>query len=169
MDKNKIINDLVREGAKHIKNLKVMRVTNYQDKDEREKLCLTLRDAEVPAFVPNDDDDFVEGTTNTIHVFANQVIAVLEENDDYCAVMWRYRKSPEKLQTLLAGATIDVLGEHVLPTNDDDPDDKGYRNPFSRKEKFTKVEHEQWFYSVVNVVLTQTAINRLKDLYNELS
>ena len=160
MDKNKIINDLVREGAKHIKNLKVMRVTNYQDKDEREKLCLTLRDAEVPAFVPNDDDDFAEGTTNTIHVFANQVIAVLEENDDYC---------PEKLQTLLAGATIDVLGEHVLPTNDEDPDDKGYRNPFSKKDKYTKVEHEQWFYSVVKVVLTQTATKRLEKLYDELS
>lgn len=169
MDKNKIIQDLVREGAKLHKNLKVMRVTNYQDKDEREKLCLTLRDAEVPAFIANDDDDFAEGSTSTIHVFANQVIAILEENDDYCAVMWRYRKSPEKLQTLLAGATIDVIGQHVLPTNDEDPDDKGYRNPFSKKDKYTKVEHEQWFYSVVKVVLTQQATKRLEKLYDELS
>lgn len=168
MNKKEIINNLVKDGAALTKGLKVMRATLYEDEEKRQKLCFTL-DKDIDMFKPNDDGDFVMTKGNTCHAFVNQVLAVLEENEKYRDVLWRYREEPKRLQTLLSGATIDIIGEHVMPTNTEDPDDEGYVNPFSKNGKPSIVENENIFYSVVQVVLTQKATNRLEELYKELS
>lgn len=160
MEKREIINKLVENGAKAVKNLKIKNVTvsvleNYT------RLGLTL-DKSVEGYVAQEDGTFEKGETNVIFVSAFAVASVLKDNDDTAFAANHLVEHPEAMNVLLSRATIDILQEPVTSGQE-------YRNPWSSNEDNSTVfDHDTIINHLTSIKLSDFGMKKLDTLADKM-
>ena len=160
MEKKEIINGLLKNGAKEVKNLKVKNVTvtileNYT------RLGLTL-DTPVKGYVAQEDGTFAEGETNVIFVSAFAVASVLKDNDDVAFAANHLVEHPEAMNVILSRAKIDIIQEPVVSGQE-------YRNPWSNNaDNATVFDHDTIINHMINITLSDFAIRKLDTLADKM-
>ena len=112
MEKKEIINELLKNGAKEVKGLKVRTVT-VSVMDNYTRLGLTI-DREVDGYVLGEDGKtFERGTTKVIFVSLFAVASVLKENPDVAFAANHLVEHPNAMNVILSGADINIIQEEV--------------------------------------------------------
>lgn len=160
MERKKIIEQLLKDGASIIKNAKVLNVTVTPD-NESYRVALTL-DREVPGYRQDENGEYVEGMTKVIFTRLFSVNAVLREDANASFAVNHIASHPEALVVLLNNAKIDVIQERVKAGSE-------YHNAFSSDAtKTTTVLHDSIYNSVVDIQLSERSIAKLDKLSNAL-
>ena len=156
MEKREIINNLLENGAKEVKGLKIKNVTitileNYT------RLGLTL-DKPVEGYVANSEGTYDKGETNVIFVSAFAIASVLKDNDDTAFAANHLVEHPEAMNVLLSRATIDIIQEPVASGQE-------YRNPWSSNEDNSTVfDHDTIINHLTNIKLSDFGMKKLDRL-----
>lgn len=160
MEKREIINNLLKNGAKEVKSLKIKNVTvtileNYT------RLGLIL-DKSVEGYVAKDNDTFEKGETNVIFVSAFAIASVLKDNDDTAFAANHLVENPQAMNVLLSRATIDIIQEPVTSGQE-------YRNPWSTNEdKATVFDHDTIINHLTNIKLSDFGMKKLDTLADKM-
>lgn len=160
MEKREIINNLIKNGAKEVKNLKVKNVTisileNYT------RLGLTL-DKPVEGYVANEDGTYDKGETNVIFVSAFAIASVLKDSDDTAFAANHLVENPQAMQVLLSRATIDIIQEPVESGQE-------YRNPWSTNEdNATVFDHDTIINHLTSIKLSEFGMKKLDVLADKM-
>lgn len=160
MEKREIINGLLKNGAKEVKNLKIKNVTvtileNYT------RLGLTL-DKPVEGYVANTEGTYDKGETNVIFVSAFAIASVLKDNDDTAFAANHLVEHPEAMNVLLSRATIDIIQEPVASGQE-------YRNPWSSNEDNSTVfDHDTIINHLTNIKLSDFGMKKLDTLADKM-
>lgn len=156
MEKREIINNLLKNGSKEVKGLKIKNVTitvleNYT------RLGLTL-DKPVEGFVATGDGTYEKGETNVIFVSAFAISSVLKDSDDTAFAANHLVEHPEAMNVLLSRATIDIIQEPVTAGQE-------YRNPWSSNEdNATVFDHDTIINHLISIKLSDFGIKKLDRL-----
>lgn len=160
MEKKEIINGLLKNGAKEVKNLKVKNVTvtileNYT------RLGLTL-DKPVEGYIAKEDGTFEKGETNVIFVSAFAVASVLKDNDDCAFAANHLVEHPEAMNVILSRAQIDIIQEPVTSGQE-------YRNPWSNNsDNATVFDHDTIINHLTGIKLSDFSIRKLDTLADKM-
>ena len=155
MEKREIINNLLKNGSKEVKNLKIKNVTvtileNYT------RLGLTL-DKSVEGYVAKEDGTFEKGETNVIFISAFAIASVLKDSDDTAFAANHLVEHPEAMNVLLSRATIDIIQEPVVAGTE-------YRNPWSTNSDATVFDHDTIINHLTNIKLSDFGMKKLDRL-----
>lgn len=160
MEKKEIIAELLKNGGKSVKDLKVKNVTvtrceNYV------RLGITL-DKPVTGMVTKDNGvTYEEGETNVIFVSLYSIISLLKDDDDAAFAANHLVEHPDSMSIVLSRATIDIIQEIVEAGAE-------YKNPWSDRAEATVFDHKTLITHVVNVTLSNFAIRKLDRLADSL-
>ena len=159
MEKREIINELLKNGSKEVKNLKVKNVTvtvleNYT------RLGLTL-DKPVEGYVAQEDGTYEKGETNVIFVSAFAIASVLKDNDDTAFAANHLVEHPEAMNVLLSRATIDIIQEPVVAGTE-------YRNPWSTNSDATVFDHDTIINHLTGIKLSEFGMKKLDTLADKM-
>ena len=160
MEKKEIINNLLKNGAKEVKNLKVKNVTvtileNYT------RLGLTL-DKAVEGYVAKEDGTFEKGETSVIFVSAFAIASVLKDNDDTAFAANHLVENPQAMNVLLSRATIDIIQEPVTSGQE-------YRNPWSSNDdNATVFDHDTIINHLISIKLSDFGMKKLDTLADKM-
>lgn len=159
MEKREIINELLKNGSKEVKNLKVKNVTvtvleNYT------RLGLTL-DKPVEGYVAQEDGTYEKGETNVIFVSAFAIASVLKDNDDTAFAANHLVEHPEAMNVLLSRATIDIIQEPVVAGTE-------YRNPWSTNSDATVFDHDTIINHLTGIKLSDFGMKKLDTLADKM-
>ncbi len=156
MEKKQVIEQLVKNGAKAVKNLKVKGV-NLLPKDNYVSVSLSL-DKPVRGYVSQDDGSFTEGERNVVFISLFSIAAQLRDNDDAAFAVNHILSRPESLAVLLNGATIDILQEDVVSGQE-------YHNPWSSNADNVSVfDHDTIINHLINIKMSDKANKMLEKL-----
>lgn len=160
MEKKEIIAELLKNGGKSVKDLKVKNVTvtrceNYV------RLGITL-DKPVAGMVTKDNGvTYEEGETNVIFVSLYSITSLLKDDDDAAFAANHLVEHPDSMSIVLSRATIDIIQETVEAGAE-------YKNPWSNNAEATVFDHKTIITHVVNVTLSDFAIRKLDRLADSL-
>lgn len=160
MEKKEIIAELLKNGGKSVKDLKVKNVTvtrceNYV------RLGITL-DKPVTGMVTKDNGvTYEEGETNVIFVSLYSITSLLKDDDDAAFATNHLVEHPDSMSIVLSRATIDIIQETVEAGAE-------YKNPWSNNAEATVFDHKTVITHVVNVTLSDFAIRKLDRLADSL-
>ena len=160
MEKREIINNLLKNGSKEVKNLKIKNVTvtileNYT------RLGLTL-DKSVEGYVAKEDGTFEKGETNVIFVSAFAIASVLKDSDDTAFAANHLVENPQAMNVLLSRASIDIIQEPVAAGQE-------YRNPWSNNEdNATVFTHDTIINHLTSIKLSDFGMKKLDTLADKL-
>lgn len=160
MEKKEIIAELLKNGGKSVKDLKVKNVTvtrceNYV------RLGITL-DKSVTGMVTKDNGvTYEEGETNIIFVSLYSVTSLLKDDDNAAFAANTLVEHPDSMSVVLSRATIDIIQETVEAGTE-------YKNPWSNNAEATVFDHKTIITHVVNIVLSDFAIRKLDHLADRL-
>lgn len=156
MEKKSIIEKLVKDGAKAVKNLKVKGV-NILPKNNYVSVSLSL-DKPVRGYVSQDDGSFTEGERNVVFISLFSIAAQLRDNDDAAFAVNHILSRPESLVVLLNGATIDILQEDVVSGQE-------YHNPWaSNADNVSVFDHDTIINHLINIKMSDKANKMLEKL-----
>lgn len=160
MEKKEIIAELLKNGGKSVKNLKVKNVTvthceNYV------RLGITL-DKPVTGMITKDNGvTYEEGETNIIFVSLYSITSLLKDNDDAAFAANHLVEHPEAMNIVLSRASLDVIQEIVEAGVE-------YKNPWSTNAEATVFDHKTIITHVTDVTLSEFAIRKLDKLADSL-
>lgn len=160
MEKKEIIAELLKNGGKSVKDLKVKNVTvtrceNYV------RLGITL-DKPVSGMVTKDNGvTYEEGETNVIFVSLYSITSLLKDDDNAAFAANTLVEHPDSMSVVLSRATIDIIQEVVEAGTE-------YKNPWSNNAEATVFDHKTIITHVVNIVLSDFAIRKLDHLADRL-
>ncbi len=160
MEKKEVIAELLKNGGKSVKDLKVKNVTvtrceNYV------RLGITL-DKPVTGMVTKDNGvTYEEGETNIIFVSLYSVTSLLKDDDNAAFAANTLVEHPDSMSVVLSRATIDIIQEVVEAGTE-------YKNPWSNNAEATVFDHKTIITHVVNIVLSDFAIRKLDHLADRL-
>ena len=160
MEKKEIIAELLKNGGKSVKDLKVKNVTvtrceNYV------RLGITL-DKPVMGMVTKDNGvTYEKGETKVIFVSLFSIISLLKDNDDAAFAANHLIQHPEAMNVVLSRAKIDIIQEPVTAGQE-------YKNPWSDNAEATVFDHDTIINHVVELTLSDFAIRKLDSLANAL-
>ena len=160
MEKKEIIAELLKNGGKSVKDLKVKNVTvtrceNYV------RLGITL-DKPVTGMVTKDTGvTYEEGETNVIFVSLYSITSLLKDDDNAAFAANHLVEYPDSMSIVLSRATIDIIQETVEAGTE-------YRNPWSNNAEATVFDHKTIITHVVNITLSGFAIRKLDKLADSL-
>lgn len=160
MEKKEVIAELLKNGGKSVKDLKVKNVTvtrceNYV------RLGITL-DKPVTGMVTKDNGvTYEEGETNIIFVSLYSVTSLLKDDDNAAFAANTLVEHPDSMSVVLSRATIDIIQETVEAGAE-------YKNPWSNNAEATVFDHKTIITHVVNIVLSDFAIRKLDHLADRL-
>lgn len=156
MEKKQVIEQLVKNGAKSVKNLKVKGV-NLNPKDNYISVSLSL-DKPVRGYVGQDDGTFVEGEHNVVFISLFSIAAQLRDDENASFAVNHILANPKALSVLLSGATIDILQEDVVSGQE-------YHNPWSSNADNGSVfDHDTIINHIINIKMSDKANKMLEKL-----
>lgn len=160
MEKKEIIAELLKNGGKSVKDLKVKNVTvtrceNYV------RLGITL-DKPVMGMVTKDNGvTYEEGETNVIFVSLYSITSLLKGNDDAAFAANHLVEHPEAMSIVLSRASLNIIQEIVEAGTE-------YKNPWSTNAEATVFDHKTIITHVTDVTLSDFAVRKLDRLADSL-
>lgn len=160
MEKKEIISELLKNGGKSVKDLKVKNVTvthceNYV------RLGITL-DKPVMGMVTKDNGvTYEEGETNVIFVSLYSITSLLKDNDDAAFAANHLVEHPKAMSIVLSRASLNIIQETVEAGTE-------YKNPWSTNAEATVFDHKTIITHVTDVNLSDFAVRKLDTLANSL-
>lgn len=160
MEKKEIIAELLKNGGKSVKDLKVKNVTvtrceNYV------RLGITL-DKPVMGMVTKDNGvTYEEGETNVIFVSLYSITSLLKDNDDAAFAANHLVEHPEAMSIVLSRASLNIIQETVEAGTE-------YKNPWSTNAEATVFDHKTIITHVIDVTLSDFAVRKLDRLADSL-
>lgn len=160
MEKKDVIAQLLKQGAKQVKNLTVKNVT-VSPQQEYTRLGITL-DKEVNGYRVDENGTYVESPVNVIFVSAYSIGSLLRDNDEAAFAANHLMSHPDGLGIILSRAKIDIIQETVISGTE-------YRNPFASEDSRTTVfDHDTIINHVVNIELSDFGKTRLEKLADKM-
>lgn len=160
MEKKEIIAELLKNGGKSVKDLKVKNVTvtrceNYV------RLGITL-DKPVAGMLTKDNGvTYEEGETNVIFVSLYSITSLLKDDDDAAFAANHLVEHPDSMSIVLSRATLNIIQETVKAGVE-------YKNPWSNNAEATVFDHDTIITHVTDVKLSDFAIRKLDKLADSL-
>lgn len=154
MNINEIIAQLIKEGAKEIKNVTIKNVT-VTPMNEYVRLGLTL-DKEVDGYKTDEDGTYTPSKVKVIFVSAFTITALLKEDDNAAFAANHLLKHPDALGMILSRATINVIQQPVKAGEE-------YKNPFNNADS-TTFDHDTIINHITNIQLSDFGMKRLDRL-----
>ena len=155
MNINEIIAQLIKEGAKEIKNVTIKNVT-VTPMNEYVRLGLTL-DKEVDGYKADEDGTYTPSKVKVIFVSAFTITALLKEDDNAAFAANHLLKHPDALGMILSRATINVIQQPVKAGEE-------YKNPFNDNADSTTFDHDTIINHITNIQLSDFGMKRLDRL-----
>lgn len=155
MKNEEIIAQLIKEGAKEVKNVTVKNVT-VTPMNEYVRLGLTL-DKEVDGYKVEDDGTYTPSKVKVIFVSAFTIAALLKEDDDAAFAANHLLKHPDALAMIMSRAQINILQQSVKAGEE-------YKNPFSDNADATAFDHDVIINHITNITLSDFGMKRLDRL-----
>ena len=160
MERTEIIAELLKNGGKSVKDLKVKNVTvtrceNYV------RLGITL-DKPVTGMVTKDNGvTYEEGETNVIFVSLYSITSLLKDDDNAAFAANHLVEHPDSMSIVLSRATLNIIQETVEAGAE-------YKNPWSNNAEATIFDHKTIITHVTDVTLSDFAIRKLDRLADSL-
>ena len=159
MEKKEIIAELLKNGGKSVKDLKVKNVTvtrceNYV------RLGITL-DKPVAGMVTKDSVTYEEGETNVIFVSLYSITSLLKDDDNAAFAANHLVEHPDSMSIVLSRATLNIIQETVEAGAE-------YKNPWSNNAEATIFDHKTIITHVIEINLSDFAIRKLDRLADSL-
>ena len=160
MEKKEIIAELLKNGGKSVKDLKVKNVTvtrceNYV------RLGITL-DKPVTGMVTKDNGvTYEEGETNVIFVSLYSITSLLKDDDNAAFAANHLVEHPDSMSIVLSRATLNIIQETVEAGTE-------YKNPWSDNAEATAFDHKTIITHVIEINLSDFAIRKLDRLADSL-
>ena len=154
MNINEIIAQLIKEGAKEIKNVTIKNVT-VTPMNEYVRLGLTL-DKEVDGYKTDEDGTYTPSKVKVIFVSAFTITALLKEDDNAAFAANHLLKHPDALGMILSRATINVIQQPVKAGEE-------YKNSFNNADS-TTFDHDTIINHITNIQLSDFGMKRLDRL-----
>lgn len=160
MERKEIIAELLKNGGKSVKDLKVKNVTvtrceNYV------RLGITL-DKPVTGMVTKDNGvTYEEGETNVIFVSLYSITSLLKDDDNAAFAANHLVENPDGMGIVLSRATLNIIQETVEAGTE-------YKNPWSDNAEATVFDHKTIITHVIEINLSDFAIRKLDRLADSL-
>lgn len=160
MERKEIIAELLKNGGKSFKDLKVKNVTvtrceNYV------RLGITL-DKPVAGMVTKDNGvTYEEGETNVIFVSLYSITSLLKDDDNAAFAANHLVEHPDSMSIVLSRATLNIIQETVEAGTE-------YKNPWSDNAEAIVFDHKTIITHVIEVNLSDFAIRKLDKLADSL-
>lgn len=160
MEKKEIIAELLKNGGKSVKDIKVKNVTvthceNYV------RLGITL-DKPVAGMVTKDNGvTYEEGETNVIFVSLYSITSLLKDDDNAAFAANHLVEHPDSMSIVLSRATLNIIQETVEAGTE-------YKNPWSNNAEATVFDHKTIITHVTDITLSDFAIRKLDRLADSL-
>ncbi len=160
MERKEIITELLKNGGKSVKDLKVKNVTvtrceNYV------RLGITL-DKPVTGMVTKDNGvTYEEGETNVIFVSLYSITSLLKDDDNAAFAANHLVEHPDSMSIVLSRATLNIIQETVEASTE-------YKNPWSDNAEATVFDHKTIITHVIEINLSDFAIRKLDRLADSL-
>ena len=155
MKNEEIIAQLIKEGAKEVKNVTVKNVT-VTPMNEYVRLGLTL-DKEVDGYKAEEDGTYTPSKVKVIFVSAFTIAALLKEDDDAAFAANHLLKHPDALAMIMSRAQINILQQSVKAGEE-------YKNPFSDNADVTAFDHDVIINHITEIKLSDFGMKRLDKL-----
>lgn len=150
-----IIAQLIKKGAKEVKNVTIKNVT-VTPMNEYVRLGLTL-DKEVDGYKVEDDGTYTPSKVKVIFVSAFTIAALLKEDDNAAFAANHLLKHPDALAMIMSRAQINILQQPVKA-------DEEYKNPFNDNADATAFDHDVIINHITDIKLSDFGIKRLDRL-----
>ena len=160
MEKKEIIAELLKNGGKSVKDLKVKNVTvtrceNYV------RLGITLEKLVTGMVTKDNGVTYEEGETNVIFVSLYSITSLLKDDDNAAFAANHLVEYPDSMSIVLSRATLNIIQETVEAGTE-------YRNPWSDNAEATVFDHKTIITHVIEVNLSDFAIRKLDKLADSL-
>ena len=160
MERKEIIAELLKNGGKSVKDLKVKNVTvtrceNYV------RLGITL-DKPVTGMITKDNGvTYEEGETNVIFVSLYSITSLLKDDDNAAFAANHLVEHADSMSIVLSRATLNIIQETVEAGTE-------YKNPWSDNAEATVFDHKTIITHVIEINLSDFAIRKLDRLADSL-
>lgn len=155
MEKKSIIEQLLKQGSKMVKNVIIKNVT-ITPMENYVRVGLTL-DRPISGYTADADGNYTLGETKVIFVSLFSIAANLRDNEEASFAVNHMIKKPTASEVLLNGATIDIIQESVKAGSE-------YHNPWSEGDTIVTFDHDTLINHVVNLRLTKRSVTLLDNL-----
>ena len=160
MEKKEIIAELLKNGGKSVKDLKVKNVTvtvceNYT------RLGITLDKPVVGMVTKDNGATYEEGETNVIFVSLYSITSLLKDDDNAAFAVNHLVAHPDSMSIVLSRATLNIIQETVEAGAE-------YKNPFANNAEATVFDHKTIITHITDVTLSDFAIRKLDRLADSL-
>ena len=160
MEKKEIIAELLKNGGKSVKDLKVKNVTVTRCENYI-RLGITLDKPVVGMLTKDNGVTYEEGETNVIFVSLYSITSLLKDDDNAAFAANHLVEYPDSMSIVLSRAKIDIIQETVEAGAE-------YRNPWSNNAEATIFDHKTIITHVVSITLSDFAIRKLDKLADSL-
>lgn len=150
MEKKKVIEQLLKNGAKQVKDLTV-RGVNIVPQENYIRVSISVNKP-IRGFISQEDGSYAEGETKIIFVSLFSIVAQFRDDERASFAVNHILKQPEAVQVILAGAKLNVLQEDVK-------EGTAYKNPWSENANAvaTTMEHDTIINHIVDINLNERA------------
>ena len=155
MKNEEIVAQLIKEGAKEVKNVTVKNVT-VTPMNEYVRLGLTL-DKEVDGYKAEEDGTYTPSKVKVIFVSAFTIGTLLKEDDDAAFAANHLLKHPDALAMIMSRAQINILQQSVKAGEE-------YKNPFNDNADVTAFDHDTIINHIIGIKLSDFGMKRLDRL-----
>ena len=150
-----IIAQLIKKGAKEVKNVTIKNVT-VTPMNEYVRLGLTL-DKEVDGYKVEEDGTYTPSKVKVIFVSAFTIAALLKEDDNAAFAANHLLKHPDALAMIMSRAQINILQQPVKAGEE-------YKNPFNDNADATAFDHDVIINHITEIKLSDFGMKRLDRL-----
>lgn len=160
METKKVIDALLKSGAKRINGLKVRNVT-ISHEESYTRIGLST-DTEIDGFTADENGVYTPAKTKLVFVSTYSIGSQFKDNDDTAFAANHIVEHPEALQVLLSRATFDVIQQPVAAG-------EVWHNPWSDVEDEGKTyDHDVIINHVINIRLSPIGQKMLEALAMKL-
>ena len=159
METKKVIDTLLKAGAKRINGLKVRNVTISRE-ESYTRIGLST-DTEIDGFLSDENGVYTPGKTTLVFVSSYSIASQFKDNDDTAFAANHIVEHPEALQVLLSRATFDVIQEKVKAGD-------SWKNPWSDSDNERTYDHDTIINHVINIRLSSMGTKMLEALAMKL-
>lgn len=160
METKKVIDALLKEGAKRVNNIKIRNVT-ISHEENYTRIGLST-DTEVDGYVQDENGIYNPAKTTLVFVSSFSISSQFKDDDNTAFAANHIVEHPEALQVLLSRATFDVIQEPVAAG-------QVWHNPWSDNDGEGKTyDHDVIINHIVNIRLSPIGLKMLEALAMKL-
>lgn len=164
METKEIINNLIKNGGKQFKNVKVLSCTITPSETDPQLVRAALNTNTRLPFLLTGDDGVSKETTSNIVISSNYaLIGILRGNEYAASVIGELQLNPKILEVVMTNSVIEVIQERVAANTD-------YVNPFTTKEDVTptQFDHNVIINHITSITISKRAEAKLDALANKI-